>query len=54
MSKGRRFHLSQRITYPYTYVKEVIPSMSFAPHLIWHYEHKRPFGVLCHPSDGEA
>ncbi|XP_019236736.1 PREDICTED: uncharacterized protein LOC109216969 [Nicotiana attenuata] len=29
-------------------------SMSSAPHMRWHYEHRRPPGILCHPSDGEA
>lgn len=35
-------------------LKRLYASMSSAPHMRWHYEHKRPPGVLCHPSDGEA
>ena len=28
--------------------------MSSAPHMRWHFENRRPPGVMCHPSDGEA
>ncbi|KAM3282844.1 hypothetical protein P3S67_026489 [Capsicum chacoense] len=35
-------------------LKRLYASMSSAPHMRWHYENKRPSGVLCHPSDGEA
>ncbi|XP_019255192.1 PREDICTED: uncharacterized protein LOC109233784 [Nicotiana attenuata] len=35
-------------------LKRLCASMSFAHHMRWHYEHRRPDGVLCHPSDGEA
>ena len=29
-------------------------SMSFAPHMRWHYENRRERGVLCYPFDGKA
>ncbi|XP_075095203.1 uncharacterized protein LOC142173502 [Nicotiana tabacum] len=35
-------------------LKRLYASMSSAPHMRWHYEHIRPPGILCHPSDGEA
>ncbi|XP_019240549.1 PREDICTED: uncharacterized protein LOC109220542 [Nicotiana attenuata] len=35
-------------------LKRLYASMSPAPHMRWHYEHRRPPGILCHPSDGEA
>nr|XP_009629161.1 uncharacterized protein LOC104119378 [Nicotiana tomentosiformis] len=35
-------------------LKRLYTSMSSAPHMRWHYENRRPDGVLCHPSDGEA
>ncbi|XP_016574119.2 uncharacterized protein LOC107871744 [Capsicum annuum] len=35
-------------------LKRLYTSMSSAPHMRWHYENKRPPGILCHPSDGEA
>ncbi|XP_019240729.1 PREDICTED: uncharacterized protein LOC109220717 [Nicotiana attenuata] len=35
-------------------LKRLYASMSSAPHMRWHYEHRRPPGILCHPSDGEA
>ena len=35
-------------------LKGLYVSMSFAPHMRWHCENKRPPGVLCHPSDREA
>ena len=35
-------------------LKRLYASMSYAPHMRWHYENRREPGVLCHPSDGEA
>ncbi|XP_060186702.1 uncharacterized protein LOC132616120 [Lycium barbarum] len=35
-------------------LKRLYASLSSAPHMRWHYENRRPPGVLCHPSDGEA
>ena len=35
-------------------LKRLYASMSYAPHMTWHYENRREHGVLCHPSDGEA
>ncbi|XP_070012997.1 uncharacterized protein [Nicotiana sylvestris] len=35
-------------------LKRLYASMSSAPHMRWHYENRRPPGVMCHPSDGEA
>nr|XP_033517647.1 uncharacterized protein LOC104118015 [Nicotiana tomentosiformis] len=35
-------------------LKRLYASMSFAPHMRQHYENRRPLGILCHPSDGEA
>ncbi|XP_019266286.1 PREDICTED: uncharacterized protein LOC109243756 [Nicotiana attenuata] len=35
-------------------LKRLYASMSSAPHMRWHYENRRPPGILCHPSDGEA
>ncbi|XP_070019797.1 uncharacterized protein [Nicotiana sylvestris] len=35
-------------------LKRLYASMSFAPHMRWHFENRRPPGVMCHPSDGEA
>ncbi|XP_075087662.1 uncharacterized protein LOC142169665 [Nicotiana tabacum] len=35
-------------------LKRLYASMSFAPHMRWHYENRRVPGILCHPSDGEA
>ena len=28
--------------------------MSYVPYMRWHYENRLEYGVLCHPSDGEA
>ncbi|XP_075091894.1 uncharacterized protein LOC107830110 [Nicotiana tabacum] len=35
-------------------LKRLYASMSSAPHMRWHYKNRRPPGILCHPSDGEA
>jgi len=35
-------------------LKRLYASMSSAPHMRWHFENRRPPGVMCHPSDGEA
>ncbi|XP_019240825.1 PREDICTED: uncharacterized protein LOC109220814 [Nicotiana attenuata] len=35
-------------------LKRLYASMSSAPHMKRHYENRRPPGILCHPSDGEA
>ncbi|XP_070034605.1 uncharacterized protein [Nicotiana tomentosiformis] len=35
-------------------LKRLYASMSSAPHMRWHYKNRRPPGVMCHPSDGEA
>jgi len=35
-------------------LRRLYASMSFAPHMRWHFENKRKEGLLCHPSDGEA
>ncbi|XP_016434597.1 uncharacterized protein LOC107760959 [Nicotiana tabacum] len=35
-------------------LKRLYALMSSAPHMRWHYENRRPPGILCHPSDGEA
>ncbi|XP_075091746.1 uncharacterized protein LOC142171923 [Nicotiana tabacum] len=35
-------------------LKRLYASMSSTSHMRWHYEHRRPPGILCHPSDGEA
>nr|XP_016499612.1 PREDICTED: uncharacterized protein LOC107818152 [Nicotiana tabacum] len=35
-------------------LKRLYATMSSAPHMRWHYEHRRPTAVLRHPSDGEA
>ncbi|XP_060189787.1 uncharacterized protein LOC132618798 [Lycium barbarum] len=35
-------------------LKRLFASPSSAPHMRWHSENRRPPGVMCHPSDGEA
>ncbi|XP_071721863.1 uncharacterized protein [Rutidosis leptorrhynchoides] len=35
-------------------LQRLYASPSSAQHMRWHYEHKRPEGVMCHPSDGKA
>ncbi|WMV07906.1 hypothetical protein MTR67_001291 [Solanum verrucosum] len=35
-------------------LKRLYASNSSAPHMRWHRENRRPPGVMCHPSDGEA
>lgn len=35
-------------------LKRLYASNSSAPCLRWHHENKRPAGVMCHPSNGEA
>ena len=35
-------------------LKRLYASNRSAPHMRWHHEHRRPPGVMCHPSDGEA
>ncbi|XP_060190439.1 uncharacterized protein LOC132619603 [Lycium barbarum] len=35
-------------------LKRLYASNSSAPHMRWHSENRRPPGVMCHPSDGEA
>ncbi|XP_059310954.1 uncharacterized protein LOC132062391 [Lycium ferocissimum] len=35
-------------------LKRLYASLSSAHHMRWHYKNRRPPGVLCHPSDGEA
>ncbi|XP_004252205.2 uncharacterized protein [Solanum lycopersicum] len=35
-------------------LKRLYASNRSAPHVRWHHEHRRPPGVMCHPSDGEA
>ncbi|XP_049367943.1 uncharacterized protein LOC125832793 [Solanum verrucosum] len=35
-------------------LKRLYASNRSAPHMRWHHENRRPPGVMCHPSDGEA
>ncbi|XP_049410700.1 uncharacterized protein LOC125873917 [Solanum stenotomum] len=35
-------------------LKRLYASNSSAPHMRWHCENRRPPGIMCHPSDGEA
>ncbi|XP_070010307.1 uncharacterized protein [Nicotiana sylvestris] len=35
-------------------LKRLYASMSSAPHMRWHFENRRPPGVMCHPLDGES
>ncbi|WMV09922.1 hypothetical protein MTR67_003307 [Solanum verrucosum] len=35
-------------------LKRLYASMSYAPHMRWHREYRRPSGVLSHPFDGET
>ncbi|XP_070005252.1 uncharacterized protein [Nicotiana sylvestris] len=34
-------------------LKRFYVSMSSAPHMRWHFENRRPPGVMCHPSNGQ-
>ncbi|XP_020208847.1 uncharacterized protein LOC109793787 [Cajanus cajan] len=35
-------------------LQRLFASMQTAGHMCWHYQNRSTFGVLCHPSDGEA
>ena len=35
-------------------LKRLYASKSSAPYMRWHYENRRPDGIMCHPFDGEA
>ncbi|XP_070014701.1 uncharacterized protein [Nicotiana sylvestris] len=57
----KRLSSGNMVAIKVTYYLPLIPSlkrlyalMCSAPHMRWHFENRRPPGVMCHPSDGEA